>query len=108
MEKTEKKQRFVSINVDGGKYLTTLTEKYKTRKPYVENDPNLIRAFLPGTIVEVYTKVNKKVEEGDVLLILEAMKMRNTVVAPFSGIIKKVFVSLGQLVSKNFVMIEME
>lgn len=108
MSNIKEKQELVSIIIDGGEYLTTLTEKYKNKEAYVEHDPNLIKAFLPGTIVEVYTKPKKKVEEGDVLLILEAMKMRNTVVAPHSGKIKNIFVKLGQLVSKNFVMIEME
>lgn len=108
MSNIKEKQEFVSVIIDGGEYKTTLTEKYKNKVKYVENDPNLIKAFLPGTIVEVNTKSKKKVEEGDVLLILEAMKMRNTVVAPHSGKIKNVFVKLGQAVSKNFVMIEME
>lgn len=107
MEKKEKKQRLSSIIVDGGKYMTTLTKKYKNRKPYKEYDPKMIEAFIPGTIADIYTKPGKKVEEGDVLLILEAMKMRNIVVAPCNGEISKIRVSLGQMVSKGSLMIEM-
>lgn len=108
MDKTKKKQRLSTLVIDGGKYLTTFPEKYKNRKLYTENNPNLVRAFLPGTIVEILTKPGKKVQEGEVLVILEAMKMRNSIVAPHDGKVKKIFVSLGQLVSKNFVMVEMD
>ena len=108
MDKKEKKQRLSSIIVDGGKYMTTLTNKYKNKKPYEEYNPKLIKAFIPGTIVEIFTKTGKKVEEGEMLLILEAMKMRNSVVAPCDGKVKKVVVKLGQMVSKGYVMIEME
>ena len=109
MDKSEeKKVRFSSINIDGVKYKTLLTEKYKKRVPYVENNPNIMRAFIPGTIVEVYVKVGKKVKEGETLLILEAMKMRNLVQAPYTGSIKSLSVQTGDLVSKNQALVEME
>lgn len=108
MNKEKKKQRLSTLIIDGGKYLTTFPEKYKNKKPYEEINPDLVRAFLPGTIVEILTKPGKKVEEGEVLVILEAMKMRNSIVAPHHGKVKKIFVSLGQMVAKNFVMVELE
>ncbi len=108
MDKEKKKQRLSSIIVDGGKYMTTLSEKYKNRKPYEENDPKKVKAFIPGIIAEIMTKPGKNVKEGDVLLILEAMKMRNNVVAPCDGKVSKVLVSLGQLVSKGVLIVEME
>ena len=109
MEKNdEKKIRYSSLVVDGVKYRTLLTEKYKNRKPYAETNHNLIIAFIPGTVVDIYVKEGKKVKEGDTLLILEAMKMRNHVKAPFNGTIKKLMVKENNLVSKNQVMIEME
>jgi len=108
MTKEIKKPRLSSIIVDGGKYMTTLTKKYKNKKPYKEKNPKLIPAFIPGTIVEISAKEGKKVEEGEVLMVLEAMKMRNDVVAPFSGRVKKITVSVGQMVPNRFVMVEME
>ena len=108
MDKAKKKQRLSTLIIDGGKYLTTFPQKYKNKKPYEEYNPNLVRAFLPGTIVEILTKPGKKVEEGEVLVILEAMKMRNSIVAPHDGIVKKIFVNLGQMVTKNFLMVEMD
>ncbi|MDP2722448.1 MAG: acetyl-CoA carboxylase biotin carboxyl carrier protein subunit [Bacteroidales bacterium] len=104
----DKKIRYTTINIDGVKYRTLLTEKFKKRVPYVETNLNIMRAFIPGTIVEVFVKEGKKVKEGDTLLILEAMKMRNLVQAPYSGSIKKLYVNSGDLVSKNQALVEME
>jgi len=104
----DKKIRFSSINIDGVKYKTLLTEKFKHRKPYVETNLNIMTAFIPGTIVDVYIKEGKKVKEGDTLLILEAMKMRNVIQAPYTGSIKKLYVQKGDLVSKNQALVEME
>lgn len=108
MSDVKKKQRLSKLIIDGGEYLTTFPDKYKNKKPYEENNPNLIRSFLPGTIVEILTKPGKKVDEGEVLVILEAMKMHNSIIAPFDGKVKKIFVSLGQMVPKDFVMVELD
>lgn len=107
MAKEEKKPRFESLNIDGVKYRTLLTERFKNRVNFKEFNPNMITAFIPGTIVDVYTKKGKKVKEGDILLILEAMKMRNVVLAPHDAIVKKLAVKVGDNVSKNQLMIEL-
>jgi pyruvate carboxylase len=106
MAEIKKPTRFSSLNIDGVKYRTYLNKSYKSRKKYEDKDPNKVLAFIPGTIVEVLTKKGKKVSEGDVLLILEAMKMRNAVVAPHDGTIVKIHVKKSDIVSKNQLMIE--
>jgi biotin carboxyl carrier protein len=108
MAEKRKTTRFSSLNVDGIKYRTYLTDKFKTRKKYEDKDPHKILAFIPGTIVDILTKKGKKVSEGDILLVLEAMKMRNAVVAPHDGVVKKIYVKEMDIVSKNQLMIEME
>ncbi len=105
-EKT-KPTRFSSLNVDGVKYRTLLTKSFKSRKKYEEKDPNKILAVIPGTIVEILTKEGRKVNEGDVLLILEAMKMRNAVVAPHDGTVAKILVKESDIVTKGKLIIEM-
>ncbi|RLD39098.1 MAG: acetyl-CoA carboxylase biotin carboxyl carrier protein subunit [Bacteroidetes bacterium] len=105
-EKT-KPTRFSSLNVDGVKYRTLLTKSFKSRKKYEEKDPNKILAVIPGTIVEILTKKGKKVNEGEVLLILEAMKMRNAVVAPHDGTVAKILVKESDIVTKGKLIIEM-
>ncbi|MFV0483461.1 MAG: biotin/lipoyl-containing protein [Bacteroidales bacterium] len=74
---------------------------------YFKN-PNHITAFIPGTIVEVKAKEGKNTKKGEVLLILDAMKMNNRLEMPFDGKIVKVNVSPGERVAKNTVLIEVE
>lgn len=96
------------VNVDGIFYETLYTKKYANRKAFKPYDPKLIKAFIPGSILKLNVRRGRKVEVGDNLLILEAMKMQNQIKAPIAGKVKKVNVKKGQMVSKNFVMIELE
>lgn len=105
MAKDIKKPRFTSIVIDGVKYKTYVTEKYKKRKKYIEHDPTQVTAFIPGTIKEIFIKNKKKVKEGDIVLILEAMKMMNSVVAPMDGTLK-LNVKEGDVVAKNHKLFE--
>ncbi len=107
MAKEEKKPRFGSIDIDGVKYKTLITDRFKKRKKYEEHDPKKIRAFIPGTILEINIKNKRKVKEGDVVLILEAMKMMNSVVAPYDGELK-LSVKVGDIVSKNQLLFEIK
>ncbi|MFV0505332.1 MAG: biotin/lipoyl-containing protein [Bacteroidales bacterium] len=74
---------------------------------YLKN-PNHITAFIPGTIVEVKAKEGKNAKKGELLLILDAMKMNNKLEMPFDGKVVKVNVSPGDRVAKNAVLIEVE
>ena len=55
-----------------------------------------------------FYKVGDKVRKGDVLLIIEAMKLENEVVSPFDGEIKEILVSKGQNVKAKDVIIIIE
>ena len=50
---------------------------------------------MPGTILNVKVNVGDSVKEGDVVVILEAMKMENEICAPKSGTVAQVLVSKG-------------
>lgn len=67
-----------------------------------------VEAPMPGLIIDILVKAGDSVEEGDNLLILEAMKMENMLVAPRTGIIKAVHVSKQETVDKGMVLIEFE
>lgn len=69
---------------------------------------NAIKAPMPGLILEINVTVGQEVNEGDNLLILEAMKMENSFDSPRSGIIKSIAVTKGQAVEKGQLLIEFE
>ena len=52
-----------------------------------------VRAPLPGTITSIEVKVGDQVTEGDVLFIMEAMKMENEIPSPVSGTVKAIHVA---------------
>jgi biotin carboxyl carrier protein len=56
---------------------------------------------MPGLILKIKKNVGDKVEQGESVIILEAMKMENDLKSPSSGIIEKVFVSEGSAVEKG-------
>jgi biotin carboxyl carrier protein len=60
-----------------------------------------VLAMMPGVIVRTLVTAGEVVEKGDVLLVLEAMKMENEIKAPFSGRVAEVFVATGQSVAKG-------
>mgnify|MGYP003167697549 CR=1 FL=1 len=91
---TVKYEKFL---LNGVEYKTQLTQKWVNRKKWEEPNPYLLTSHIPGTIMQ-----------GDVLLILQAMKMNNKLAAPFSGKIKKIYVNSGDKIPKGTLMIEME
>ncbi len=102
------KIRCKSLVIEGTKYRTILTSKFENRKSWEAPDPKNILSYLPGTIMNVFVKQGQKVKKGEPLVILEAMKMRNKVNMPVSGIIKSLNVKTGDTIPKGFVIIEIK
>jgi pyruvate carboxylase subunit B len=67
---------------------------------------NTQTAPLPGTVIEVFVKAGDKVEAGQVILVIEAMKMKNSIRSVYSGTVGEVFVSKGQSVAHKQVLIK--
>lgn len=67
-----------------------------------------IEAILPGTILEIEVVVGQMVEQGDVLLILEAMKLENEVKTDISGKVKEILVEKGATVNRGAPLIIIE
>jgi biotin carboxyl carrier protein len=92
--------------VQGVQYETTLSKKYKNRKPWKLPNLNMINSFIPGTVIDVLVKPGQKVKQGETLMILDAMKMYNNVLMPFDGEVIKINVEPNDRVVKNQAMIE--
>jgi len=97
-----------TLLIEETRYTTLFTKKFENRKPYKPADPNMILSYIPGTILEILVKEGKKLEVGEPILILEAMKMRNIVTMPVSGKLKAIYVKEGETIPKNFLIAEVE
>lgn len=69
---------------------------------------NQIKAPMPGVILDLKVGKGDTVQEGDTLLILEAMKMENAILCPKDAVIKNIHVALNETVEKNKLLIELE
>lgn len=94
------------LNIDDTIYKTHLTNKFLKRKTWKKPDDKFVDAFIPGTILKLYVKDGQEVKQGDKLMVLEAMKMKNNVLAQKPGKISKVHVKEGDVVTKGQVLIE--
>jgi pyruvate carboxylase subunit B len=69
-------------------------------------EPGHVSAPLPGNVFEIFVKEGDKVEAGQSLLVMEAMKMETELLANISGTIKEVYVSKGDRVTPGETLIE--
>lgn len=72
------------------------------------NTNNAVKAPLPGTIVEVKVAVGDEVQAGDIVVVLEAMKMANNLEAEKSGKVTAVLVQEGQSVMEDDALVVIE
>jgi biotin carboxyl carrier protein len=99
---------FIDFKYEEISYRTTLTKKFANRTPYTPPDSRKVVAFIPGTILKVHVKEGQKVKKGETLLVLQAMKMDNHLLASRDGTVKKVYVKQGETVPKRFLLIELK
>ncbi len=96
-----------TLTIQGTTYETTLTRKFEKRKPWTPHDPKKIACVIPGVILKLYVKPGAHVLRGERLLVLEAMKMQNDIVAEVEGKVKTIHVKPGSQVAKGQVLLEM-
>lgn len=69
---------------------------------------NKVTAPMPGTILSIKKKVGDKMQKGDVLMILEAMKMENEIIAPEDGVITSIDITEGASVNTGDILLTYE
>ena len=70
----------------------------RTRKSGPADSPDgecIVRAPMPGLVVQIPVSVSQQVSAGQILLVLESMKMENELLAPRQGVVKAVHVAVG-------------
>ncbi len=100
------------IYVNGDYYSASLLKIdqlfYFKEKPLASSKSGIVKSFIPGSIKKIYYRVNDKVNEDDIILIHEAMKMENEIRAPKAGIIKAIGVKEGENILANHLLVEIE
>ncbi|MDR1357085.1 MAG: acetyl-CoA carboxylase biotin carboxyl carrier protein subunit [Tannerellaceae bacterium] len=102
---TQDKQ-YVDFIVTARKYKTLLTNKYINRPVWSRRIPGEVRSTLPGTIAGIAVGQGQEVEEGELLITLEAMKMQNRIIVPVTGTVSEIYVKEGDKISKNHLMLK--
>ena len=94
------------LTIDQTLYKTRLSRRWEERKPYSPPEPGKIVSFIPGTVVEVLVREGDTVSQGDEVVILEAMKMKNRLKSHISGKVLAINVKSGDRVAKGVVLAE--
>jgi biotin carboxyl carrier protein len=118
VEKDDRKQEYHIKSQDDGSLRVTsrglqidaIVESVKSRKKRLtqKKDPGIITAPIPGVVMNILIQVGDIVENDQVLLILESMKMLMEFRAPGKGQIEKILVVKGQKVEKGDLMVKIE
>ena len=89
---------------------TPLEEKKRQETKKIANTSggHEVPSPIQGQVTNIKVKVGDKVKKGDVLLIIEAMKLENEVVSPFEGEVTQVLVTKGQNVKAKETIIIIE
>ncbi len=116
----------IKLEVNGTKYKVELKKKMIERKtpvlvrqkvqntnemkesPDRQSSVNEVKAPLPGTIISIAVKENEKIKIGDKLLVMEAMKMENNILAEKTGIVKNIKITVGDSVLQNDILLEIQ
>ncbi len=110
--KIDRESKTLDLKINGRKYSVQLRDKFDLLlekmglNNTVANKVNVIKAPMPGLIIDLRVKVGDFVNTGDPMLVLEAMKMENIIKAPGDGMVKQVKIKKGDSVEKNQVLIE--
>ena len=117
----EKEDGKVEVTVNGKAYTVEVEREAPKAKPVKVQAPvaaapapkaaptagaTTVNAPLPGNIVKVVATVGQAVKPGDTLIIMEAMKMENNIVAESEGSVSRILVQVGQTVQSGDALVE--
>ncbi len=97
------------LTIDGEVYSIQTTETVKkTEGKEINKEEEVIKTPMPGLVVKLPVKEGEVVEEGQVVAIVEAMKMENSVRAPMKSTVTKVYVNEGMKVEFGAALVELK
>lgn len=102
------------VHFDGSRYEVEVVDERTKAIREVTGDmdahagPKPVKAPMPGMVMRVEVEAGQSVEEGQGLVIVEAMKMENELKAEAAGVVAKICVEAGEAVEKGAVLVEFE
>ena len=106
----------MKVTVNGQTYQVEVPQK-KSQAPRLQTasagtaaqagGPKNVNSELPGTVTKINVAAGQHVKRGDVLLVIEAMKMANDIVSEVDGTVQRVAVTSGQSVNQGDLLVEM-
>ena len=78
-----------------------VTVRERTVSPRAPVEDGMISAPLPGIVSDLRVSRGDSVDAGDVVIVLEAMKMENEIHAPSGGVVEEIYVGVGDQVGRG-------
>ncbi|MEP7127256.1 MAG: acetyl-CoA carboxylase biotin carboxyl carrier protein subunit [Chitinophagales bacterium] len=109
-----KEKKTFSIRVNGTVYQVHVKDRFDALLKQLGMEEtavhkiNVIKAPMPGLVLKVIVTEGQEINDGDSVLILEAMKMENVIKSPGTGIVNTIKVKAKDAVEKNQVLIELK
>ena len=97
---------FLDVHSEQGNFRIPIANAKKRSK--TQHQEGSLQAPMPGKIIKVLVQEKQSVKKGEVLLIMEAMKMEHKITAPKEGQLNKIFYKEGDRVSQGEDLISME
>ncbi len=108
------KQNVYEVMVNGVSYTFCIETPFSLKRRQIlaasqpESDLEELRAPMPGKIASVVVSEGQEVSQGAPLIVLEAMKMQNTLTSPIKGVVSKITARQGTNVGKDDLLVEVK
>jgi biotin carboxyl carrier protein len=114
LQKADYKTKTFTFQLEGNTFSVQIEDAYDRLVQHLglakggSRQVNHLKAPMPGLVIKLLAEPGTKVQKGDPLLILEAMKMENVIKAIGDATVKSVGVTQGEAVEKGHLLIEFE
>ncbi|MCQ2795472.1 MAG: biotin/lipoyl-binding protein [Bacilli bacterium] len=96
------------VKSKGSTPVASKKEEKKAAAPVSTGEGREVLAPIQGMLMKYKVKVGDKVKKGDVLLLIEAMKLENEVCAPCDGVVSEIVAQAGNMVSTKQLLLKIK